>query len=467
MPAAGLRSRRRIIPLPCAVTGNWAGIKCGTWYFKVGEQWLPAGGPNVSQASNQYFVPFPPFIERKTCDDELHGRPPYNTGGPLTIVSVHSDGHELQGTGDFRTGSDLLQSINYGGFRECRYVGGFLPIWPAGLGVLGEYTDSTKIFGSGFHVPSLAGWGPEAWARSAPKIELASGLVFAREARDIPRMLRTTSNGFHEAWKNMGGDQKKPFMTPKKASDQFLNQQFGWSPFLGDLHKFYDAYHKTDSYMDHMSKYNNRWKVYRRTLEDEISDTKLVSWENQSLFVPNFNPTSWAWFRPGATVKTEIREQVHDFVTSSGSFKFFKPEFDKTSPDYSSVWNTAMRTSAQYGIRVSPSNIWRSTPWTWLVDWGLNVGRSIDRLNEYLLDGVVSKYLYVMHHRVRSLILTSVIPFKSGDVSISHRIVIDVKLRRAADSPYGFGLSWDQLSAKRIAILLALGMSRPGQWPFK
>lgn len=456
MPVSVKRHRAKVVPPSWPLTGQFQGIRCGTWYHFVNGEWK-LSRPDISfNASSYWFTPFNPFISRKVCDDENHGRPPYRHGGPLTIVEVRPNSHEVQGVGTYTT-TQPLQTVLYGP-SLWRYVGGFLPSLAGSL-VSTDFTDANKIFSTQLLVPSLTGWGPVAWAKSAPKIEMASGFVALRESRDLPRMLRTTASGFHDIWKSMGGNTQLKHQAPKKVSDHFLNHQFGWSPFLGDMGKFISAYNNTERYLDNMSRDHDRWRVRRRTLEDVVSDVKLAGGVGSG-HRPNFEPTAWAWWRTGDQPTWEVREQVHDIVTSVGAFKFYKPEFDKSNPEYHSAVNTVGRQLTMYGARISPSNIYRSTPWTWLIDWGLNIGRSVDRITEFVQDGVVSKYLYVMRHRVRSLELTTRLPFPSGDVILQHRMTIDAKVRRGADSPYGFGLSWDSLSPRRLAILAALGISR-------
>jgi len=160
----------------------------------------------------------------------------------------------------------------------------------------------------------------------------------------------------------------------------------------------------------------------------------------------------------------ELREETYTLVTSVGKFKWYKPEFELDENLYfkhRGIIADIQRHMTMYGLRVSPANIWRATPWTWLADWGLNIGRNIDRLQEYLLDGVVCRYLYVMSHEVKRQVFTQTLPSLRGDVKMTFVRYTDVKLRREADSPFGFGSPWSTLSPWRLSILAALGISKP------
>jgi hypothetical protein len=403
----------------------------------------------------------PLWRKLEVTTDESHGLPPYKTGGPFTSIKLKSETGVIQGIGSYESPPGQTGFFSVYGNKPARYQGGFIQNnFPVITGVTDDYINSSKIFGSNTLIPSTAGWGPTAWARSAPKIEMASGYVFLSESRDIPRMLKTTSRVFHDSWKLMGGSGSSASMAPKKVADHFLNHEFGWAPFLSDLGKFYTAYQNTANYMSQMAHGNDRWKVYRRTLSDVKQVTKLASGTGQ-LSEPRLAPSTY--FRPGVSATWELFEEVSTIVTSSGQFKWYKPEFEIDGNQnfvHNSAFDRIGRQMTMYGLRISPSNVWRATPWTWLIDWGFNVGRNIDRIQETLLDGVVAKYLYLMHHKVRTLVLYESLPFAQGDVKLVWRRYIDVKQRKEADSPYGFDSPWDSLSPMRLAILAALGLSR-------
>jgi hypothetical protein len=108
---------------------------------------------------------------------------------------------------------------------------------------------------------------------------------------------------------------------------------------------------------------------------------------------------------------------------------------------------------------VNPSNIYKATPWTWAIDWFTHFGHNIDQMQDQL-DNIAFKYLYVTHHKITQYVFTQHLPLK--DMGVQHLTwtrVNETKQRREADSPFGFGLSWSQLSANQIAILAALGVT--------
>lgn len=409
------------------------------------------------------------YEKAETTADEVHKGPPWHSGGPFLNIKLGSAYRDdsVQGYGQYGADKTAIQFFTGLGPRPVMYQGGFMPLWPSDNLLPTSYsnmwnTDFLLKTVNNSLVPSLSAWGPEAWAKTAPRIEMASGFVALAESRDVPHMLKQTSKDFHYIWKSMGGQPVIPIQAPKKVSETFLNHQFGWVPFLSDMRKFYNAYKNTGNYMARMSQGNDKWKVYRRTLLNTNSSVKIMSGTNWVVY-PGSQAIQSQMTRIPNTNYWEIWEEKSTLITSSGRFKWYKPEFELDGPEhfkYNSGWDNINRQLTMYGARISPSNVWRATPWTWLIDWGFNVGRSIDRIQEQLLDGVVSQYLYLMHHDIKKLVFKVTIPFKSGDVHLTWHRLIEVKQRREAGSPYGFDLSWDTFSPMRLAILAALGITR-------
>jgi len=474
----GLRYRERV-GVPLGSTFWWNGefrIVTGTLYAWNGSSYVPAqvfnqGPATLPKGTITAVLPLP-YKFYELCVDDIfpHQRgksKKYSEGGPFTKIKVDVSGYSvLQGVGEYK--SYGLTSIAGMGYVYTKYVGGYLPATlaaPKWGGVTYSYNDRAKLLQSNFLVPNIGTqWGPEAWAKSAPKIQMADGFVFLSEARELPSMLMDQARRFHKEWKAIAGsagDSGGWRMQPKQAADEYLTQQFGWAPFLGDLNKFFKAYLNADDYMRRMSQGHDKWLHVRRVLLDDHQVTDQSSGTYTWNLLPNNNWDQNQHMRPGQVPTYGTYTETSQLVTTSGMFKWYKPEFDMTNPDYNGILNTLYRQSTMYGVRVNPSNIWRATPWTWLIDWGLNVGRNIDALTAYVEDGVVCKYLFLMHHTVKRQVTDIRLPVARGDVALQYVNSVDVKLRRGVDSPFGFGSPWDTLSPWRLSILGALGISKP------
>lgn len=119
-----------------------------------------------------------------------------------------------------------------------------------------------------------------------------------------------------------------------------------------------------------------------------------------------------------------------------------------------------MRYMTLYGLRVNPSNIYKAIPWSWALDWISNAGDYVDQLTDIWSDSIAAEYFYVMHHLRVTRTLTITLPFVSGGVTFVFHRYYDCKQRLEASGPYGFSLSWDNLSPRQLAIAGALGISR-------
>lgn len=434
----------------------------GQSYYHFNGRWQSATEAFKGLGVGDARVFVPEGVGRVTgeyCWDDIHPGPPWTSGGPFSKVKISFPYNAQVSNVGWYERPGVTFHHPWLGFVPTAWSGGFVPFGLDPYDVYEPvYGNISAVLNTASLSPDPTAWGPEAWAKSAPRIEMAGGFVALAESRDIPRMLKQTAEGFHDTWKAMGGHITKPDMAPKKAADQFLNLQFGWMPFLSDVKKLANAFDNTASYMSRMSHGNDKWKVYRRTLVDDF-ESNLIHRGSEWKVIP-FGNFFESHLTSGQPPTWEVWEEKSTLITSSGRFKWFNPIFDLTDPGYSNPMNGVLRQMTMYGVRISPSNVWRATPWTWLVDWGANVGRNIDRLNEYLLDGVVSQYLYVMAHSIRTLHYKQTIPFVTGPLTLEFTRIIDVKQRQAAGSPYGFDSPWENLSPMRLAILGALGLSR-------
>jgi hypothetical protein len=173
-----------------------------------------------------------------------------------------------------------------------------------------------------------------------------------------------------------------------------------------------------------------------------------VGYLTQALFEPGVNPT-WS-----------LRERKHSYVTAVGSYKYYRPEFDASLPDYNSSWNSVKRYLTIYGARITPSTVYRATPWTWLADWMSDFSGNIDAMTDIAIDAIAARYLYVSVQSATEQVLVQNLPFRNGTISAEWSLKWTEKVRNGASTPYGFGLSWNLLSPRQLAILAALKITR-------
>lgn len=414
----------------------------------------------VRQSITLYTVTDDTAIGFERCWDEVHPGPPYLTGGPFLSVKATLPHHTILGKGVYNGNAHQLNANDW---AYWSYTGGFGDPY-FGLTdsiALDEYVNAGKVLTNASLYPTLTPLASEAYNRLRPEIEHGGlGLALA-EAREIPRMMKTTAEGFHTMWKSVGGNPSSSYkrMRPKKAADHYLNTQFGWVPFLGDFAKFYDVYLNSGKYIRQLTKDNNTWVRRHRSDKKIESETVLATTPQRRCNPSDLGVEFGELFHPTTASQLILREST--MVWYEGSFKYYRPEFDGSKDWYNTSYGDIHRHLTLLGARINPSLIYNATPWTWLVDWFTNVGDTVQRASDSATDSIVSKYMYLMHHKIRELVVkVQLYPRHSGVVNVEWSRKFDIKRRVSADSPYGFSLSPDALSGRQLSILGALGLSR-------
>jgi hypothetical protein len=160
---------------------------------------------------------------------------------------------------------------------------------------------------------------------------------------------------------------------------------------------------------------------------------------------------------------TNCYQQLVDTIWFEGCFSYYIPSFDQALYDNADPVLQQLYAISQwarvYGFMISPSLLWKITPWTWLADWFGNAGHIIDNINASAEDNLHAKYAYIMRTTQKRVVNDTTLFTVNGNVNMFWSQYIETKSRDAA-SPFGFNLTWDDLSPTQLAILAALGMTR-------
>jgi hypothetical protein len=116
------------------------------------------------------------------------------------------------------------------------------------------------------------------------------------------------------------------------------------------------------------------------------------------------------------------------------------------------------------GTDINPSTLWQLSPWSWLVDWAVDIGGLLSLSTSFATDGLVLKYGYLMCHTrafnrftLQSGVTFTPSNFKTGPISST--FFRETKERRKA-TPYGFGVNLEGLNPFQWSILGALGLTK-------
>jgi hypothetical protein len=261
---------------------------------------------------------------------------------------------------------------------------------------------------------------------------------------------------------HMRGQLGRHHVNVKGFSNHFLNHNFGWVPFVNDLRKFIDNSVNWKKKLDHLRRDNGQW-VKRKVILVNNTEERDLGWGERTFVRPASDPELRGCFIPTWNPYYNITETVSTVAYGIGRFRYYQPYFDTSIPDGVGPLATIRGLLALHGARITPVNVYKSTPWTWLVDWIAPVGDDLTAFQDQYLDNMAAKYLYLTHHQVKHQHLRQFLPFDDANGGIKELVysrIIDCKQRKEAVSPYSFSLTWDQLSPKQLMILAALGISR-------
>lgn len=250
-----------------------------------------------------------------------------------------------------------------------------------------------------------------------------------------------------------GGDAlKKRSLKALNAGNEYLNVEFGWKPLVSDIQGFAHTVRHAHHYMAAYERGSDR-KIKRRYLYPGTRSVSSWSGDGYQIIF------SGAHQQPGtASISTFSLEE--DWF--EGAFRYHVPMSSEQKNKLGESYDYAKKI---FGLRMTPELVWNLEPWTWMADWFANTGDILRNISNLGQDGLLMQYGYMMSHSRREV--TRSHTFASGfshvfDVSSSSTAFSDIKKRLPAN-PFGFGSQLDSLTAKQIAIMAALGLSKGGR----
>jgi len=115
------------------------------------------------------------------------------------------------------------------------------------------------------------------------------------------------------------------------------------------------------------------------------------------------------------------------------------------------------------GADVTLDRIWQLIPFSWLVDWFLNIRKSLDLYEKVKDNSLVINYGYIMGKTVQTAIQETKVTANIGATSIKsvRSVYLSTRVERLRANPYGFILPTNvALNPQQWAILAALGITR-------
>lgn len=351
-----------------------------------------------------------------------------NIGGPLDLRSVKCDfpvGSNYVGRGDLK-----------GSHRE--YTGPIIA-YPNYAPTARPTTTSLSVEASADTVPTRIALGATAIERCKPASPQSSfGVFLAELVRDgIPSTLSELARA------------REPLEVYRGLGKDYLNVEFGWKPFLADIQSTARALLHQAAILEDLRR--NSGKPMRRAYSFPLQEERV------NLATDNVLP----WPTPHVL---QARRTIDRTTTKktwfAGEFRYYYPPVASPAPTRLVAWARSI-----LGLSASPDLIWNAAPWSWLADWMSNIGDVTANISAITEDNLTMRYGYLMQEATREYRLThhgltiypggrgSITPTLTGVVTYSHKT-------RIGASPYGFGVTWDGLTARQLAILAAIGITR-------
>lgn len=246
------------------------------------------------------------------------------------------------------------------------------------------------------------------------------------------------------------------------ASEEYLNWQFGLTPIMQDAQKALqaslDSQTLLEKYQAGSGKLQHRsfhFPILRETLYEDNTgfvSGRLTASSNTSV------PNSYAFVngnRYGIQTESVVRTQR---IWFKGAFTYYLQQGQSIVDD---VARREQEINYLFGIRVTPEVLWNLQPWSWLVDWNVNIGTNIANAERLSSDGLVLKYGYLMcETTIDHAIVLNGVAYKGPYSGPFTTIFRTTRRQRVKASPFGFSLVPGAFSARQWAILGALGYTR-------
>lgn len=254
-------------------------------------------------------------------------------------------------------------------------------------------------------------------------------------------------------------------LNTKSLGHEYLNEQFGIVPFMNDIMKAAKAVKKSSQILSQFARDGQRDLIVRRraTIRDETT-TSIVPDVSMGLIIPNYAGSSpISSFFSSTSALCAGTEQQRSRAWFSGAYSYHLQEAINFA-DQAELWGR--KADKLLGISLTPDLVWELTPWSWLLDWKLHIGRFLQNVQLLNQDNMVIRYGYIMHRTSserRYVSKTNKLTSKGENAGRPFLVVTRERKERMRASPYGFGLSPSSFSARQWAILSALGMTRSPQ----
>ncbi|UJQ85029.1 MAG: putative maturation protein [Alehxovirus nemorisadaptatum] len=233
---------------------------------------------------------------------------------------------------------------------------------------------------SALTLPSAASIATTTLATSNPSRPSVGSWNFVYELKDLPGMLHEIGKLKllrHYAPKELAKEIAKNGTNPKFVSNLHLSIVMGWRPLISDLRKMVDFKRQVDNRMQDLDILFNKNGGLHRSVGKENSRKGISARWSETR-----TSSSTALADTGTSQIISVRRDLVTTTKMWGTVRWTNP-----FPKNWGFSDPELRQKAfglVYGFTLTPKQIWDSFPWSWLIDWVLNVGDYLDTYNNIL-----------------------------------------------------------------------------------
>lgn len=240
---------------------------------------------------------------------------------------------------------------------------------------------------------------------------------------------------------------------PKHLGKAAINAEFAWVPFMSDITKAMKAVQNSYKIIAQYRKDSD--KIVRRRFKFEpVVDYSESTSSNGDIYSPYQLAEA-----SGSSHEATYSQYLRTEMWFSGAFMYHLPVPDSLLHKFEYYSQLANRV---LGSDITPQTLWNLAPWSWLVDWKIDIGSALGLANDMSHNSLVLRYGYLMRRQtaVNKLIIPGLRYIGTGKLGPVTRTLSVVQKERVRATPYGFGINPDQFTTEQNAILLALGLSK-------
>lgn len=312
-------------------------------------------------------------------------------------------------------------------------------------------------------------YGTKAINQSIPtKSDASVTQLLAELKQDLPRGLLT---GFVNKRGPLGSERSSELdwkATSQGVGSDYLNYVFGIAPTISDLLKICNVVVNFDDRITQYLRDNGQFVRRRFDFPVTRSSRSIARSNNVAMTGTDLMVGNSAWIdnfvfrREDIYGTAELSEERSERYYFTGAFQYYLEGVSSPTGWVARGAQIARKILGIDGLTVDLA--YQLFPFSWLLDWFVNVGDLIQNSEAFNRDNLVIRWGYLMREtRISRTYTHSGAKFLTGSTGPVHMFEDFVQKRRVKATPFGFGLNPNSFTESQWAILIALGLTKGGR----